>query len=241
MKQRDIELLSSYLDGQLSSGDSARLETRLRTDPALRSVLQDLRSARTVLRQLPMRKAPRNFTLTPKMVGRNPPLPRSYPVFRFAATLATILLFFTFGLNFMGRQLAAQPPMYGMGGGGAVDTFESAVVTEPPAAAAEAATELPAEEPSIAMAPPLTATLSAEEAANARAMETAVSKEPGADPGAAADSGPAQGAPQAPAETASAQSVSRVWQWLLAGIALVSVFIMVLMRQVSANRWRSKG
>ena len=70
MKQRDIELLSSYLDGQLSSTDAARLEARLRTDPEMRSVLHDLRGARSLLRQLPMRKAPRNFTLTPKMVGQ---------------------------------------------------------------------------------------------------------------------------------------------------------------------------
>ncbi|HEX5836519.1 MAG TPA: hypothetical protein VFY26_01720, partial [Anaerolineales bacterium] len=69
MKQRDLELLSSYLDGQLSSSEATRLEARLRTEPDLRSVLQDLRGARTVLRQLPMRKAPRNFRLTPQMVG----------------------------------------------------------------------------------------------------------------------------------------------------------------------------
>ena len=75
MNRRDIELLSSYLDGQLSPSDSARLETRLIREPELRSVLRDLRSGRSVLRQLPMRKAPRNFTLTPKMVGKNPPLP----------------------------------------------------------------------------------------------------------------------------------------------------------------------
>ena len=108
MKQRDIEILSSYLDGQLSSADAARLEARLRTDPEMRSVLQDLRGARSLLRQLPMRKAPRNFTLTPKMVGKNPPLPRSYPLFKFSATLASILLFFTIGLNILGPQLAAQ-------------------------------------------------------------------------------------------------------------------------------------
>src|SRR5512139_2609985 len=136
MKQRDIELLSSYLDGQLSSADTARLEARLRTDPELRSVLQDLRGARSLLRQLPMRKAPRNFMLTPKMVGRNPPLPRSYPVFRFTATLASILLFFTFGLNLLGPQLAAQPAGFGMGGGGAPDPYAAAeAATEPPAAA----------------------------------------------------------------------------------------------------------
>ena len=54
MKQRDIETLSSYLDGQLSSADAARLEGRLRTDPEMRSVLQDLRGARSLLRQLPV-------------------------------------------------------------------------------------------------------------------------------------------------------------------------------------------
>ena len=73
MNFRDVELLSSYLDGQLKLSDSARLERRLSLDPDLRAVLDDLRSARGLLRQLPMRKAPRNFTLTPKMVGKNPP------------------------------------------------------------------------------------------------------------------------------------------------------------------------
>src|SRR5512138_3946146 len=107
MKQRDLELLSSYLDGQLSSSDAARLEARLRTDPEMRSVLQDLRGARGLLRQLPMRKAPRNFTLTPKMVGKNPPLPRTYPAFKFVTVLTTLLLFFTLGVNFMAVQTAA--------------------------------------------------------------------------------------------------------------------------------------
>ena len=247
MKQRDIELLSSYLDGQLSSADSARLEARLRTDPEMRSVLQDLRGARSLLRQLPMRKAPRNFTLTPKMVGKNPPLPRSYPVFKFSATLATILLFFTMGLNILGPQLAAQPAVFGMGGGGGPDiTLESAAATELPAAAAEmateapAATESPAEEPSILMAPPSTATAAAEDAT--RIMETAVSKQSDTQAADAASSGLAQESAQAAVPpTTPANKVSQVWQWLLAGIALISLFIMALMRQLSANRWRSKS
>src|SRR5512146_937709 len=125
MKQRDLELLSSYLDGQLSSSDATRLEARLLTEPELRSVLRDLRSARGLLRQLPLRKAPRNFTLTPKMVGKNPPLPRAYPAFRFVSALATLLLFFTLGLNFLVPQMASQAPVGGMGGGGAPDTFLS--------------------------------------------------------------------------------------------------------------------
>jgi hypothetical protein len=59
-----------------------------------------------MLRQLPMRKAPRNFRLTPKMVGKNPPLPRAYPAFRFTSALATILLFLSFGLNFLRQRLS---------------------------------------------------------------------------------------------------------------------------------------
>src|SRR5512133_1558920 len=179
MNQRDLELLSSYLDGQLKSSDYARMEAPLSTDPNLRPVLNDLRSARGLLRQLPLRKAPRNFTLTPKMVGKNPPLPRTYPVFRLAATLATILLFFTFGLNFMGSQLASQQYAFGMGGGGgAPEVQSSSLATEPPAAAAApAATEAPAQEPSIGMAPLLTATAPAED--TARTLMNPASKEAG--------------------------------------------------------------
>src|SRR5512145_3530643 len=122
MNHRDLELLSSYLDGQLKPSDSARLEARLASDPDLRAVLSDLRSARGLLRQLPMRKAPRNFTLTPKMVGKNPPLPRTYPAFRFVTALATLLFFFTMGVNFLAPQMASQPA-FGMGGGGAPDVY----------------------------------------------------------------------------------------------------------------------
>src|SRR5215211_2028487 len=153
MNNRDLDLLSSYLDGQLRPSDSARLEARLSADPHLRAVLDDLRAARGLLRQLPMRKAPRNFTLTPKMVGKNPPLPRAYPAFRFTSALATILLFVSFGLNFLRPQLASPSPAFGMGGGGAPDTF-AAEAASAPATEAPAATEAPVnQEPSVAIAP----------------------------------------------------------------------------------------
>src|SRR5829696_4073093 len=152
MNNRDLELLSSYLDGQLKPSESARLEARLSTDSDLRAVLDDLRAARRLLRQLPMRKAPRNFTLTPKMVGKNPPLPRSYPAFRFVTALASLLLFFSLGLNFLVPQMAAQSPNFGYGGGGGSPEISSASEAPafPEAAATEApGIEAPAEEPSI--------------------------------------------------------------------------------------------
>ena len=241
MKQRDLELLSSYLDGQLNSSDSTRLEERLRVEPDLRSVLRDLRSARSLLRQLPMRKAPRNFTLTPKMVGRNPPLPRAYPAFRFTSALATFLLFITFGLNFLRPQLATATSQFGgMGGGGAPDTFaaEAAPVTEAPAATEAPAVEAPPapEESSVLTAPLPTGSAIAED--TARAAETELAKtQASAD---AAGSGLAEQAPQPASGNLTAPLVSPVWQWLLAGVALLSAFVMALMRQLSINRWRRK-
>ena len=231
MNHRDLELLSSYLDGQLKLSDSARLEARLSSDPDLRGVLDDLRAARGLLRQLPMRKAPRNFTLTPKMVGKKPPLPRSYPAFRFVTALASLMLFFTLGLNFIVPQMA-QAPVLGMGGGGAPDLFsaqapaaaESSVMTEAPAAAA------PVEEPSIQMVPEPTATISA--ADNAREIQTPAEK---------------QGLPnetviaeQPPAQNPASPPIPPAWQIMLAGIALLGALIMVLMRQAAANRWRRR-
>ena len=226
MNQRDLELLSSYLDGQLSPSDSARLEKRIHADSNLRAVLEDLRGARSLLRQLPMRKAPRNFRLTPKMVGKNPPLPRSYPIFKFATTLASLLLFITFSLNFMRPQLESAPPALGMGGGGGVEeaTF---------AAEAAAATEAPAaEEPSILMAPMPTGTITAQED-TARA-ETAVAKNGDTENGLDAGQEPSQ------VVVEEVPFVSSLWQWLLAGVALLSAFIMALMRQLAINRWRRK-
>ena len=231
MNQRDLELLSSYLDGQLKPSDSARLEARLGSDPDLRSVLDDLRAARGLLRQLPMRKAPRNFTLTPKMVGKNPPLPRSYPAFRFVTALASLMLFFTLGLNFVVPQMASQSPDFGFGGGGAPDPYsaqapaaESAPATEAPAA------EAPAEEPSLLVAPAPTQTISPAADSTARELETPAEEKGVTNEADVMEQPPAQSPVQPP--------VPQSWLIALAGIALLGALIMLVMRQAAASRWR---
>jgi hypothetical protein len=89
---RDGELLSAYLDGQLAPRERADLERRLRGDPLLRAALVELHRTRTVLRSQPRLRAPRNFMLTPQMVGmprrRTPSL---YPTLRLASALAGLL------------------------------------------------------------------------------------------------------------------------------------------------------
>jgi len=223
---RDVELLSAYLDGELSQAENARLETRLKSDPQLRTVFNDLSQSRSLLRKLPARRAPRNFTLTPKMAGLKPPVPRAFPIFRFASALAAILFVFSFAVNLtvpiLSNTSAAAPMIaYGKGGGGGADpTMEAAVLAtnmaEAPAAAAPvapAATEAPAATGSPALiapaAPMATASAQDNQALTptpeaARTMASAETETPSPAGGAPADQGLNQTAPfeqPAPQET----------------------------------------
>jgi anti-sigma factor RsiW len=220
MNFRDVELLSTYLDGHLNPSDSTRLESRLSSDPDLRATLDDMRAARGLLRRLPARKAPRNFTLTRKMVGLKPPLPRSYFTFRFATALATLMLLCTFAVNGFASQVALRSaaPAFGMGGGGAPESEFFEAVTEAPAA-----TEAPAEEaPSIQMAPESTETPSAAED-SARSAETPAEKsgETGDQPG-----------------VGNVPPIPPVWQGVLVVIVLVGGLTALVLRQSTISKWR---
>ena len=122
MKFQDVEHLSAFLDGQLSASESSRLEARLAADAGLRRLLDDLRVARGLLRRVPRRQAPRNFTLSPVNPRVRAPQPRSVPMMRYAGLVASILFAFAAAVNsltpLVARNLAAAPaPAFGMGGG----------------------------------------------------------------------------------------------------------------------------
>ena len=217
MKFKDVELLSAYLDGQISPSDSSRLESRLLTDPELASTLQALRESRGLLRRLPKRRAPRNFTLTPKMVGQKPPLPRSYPILRFATALAALLFVFSTAANQAARLSAFAPQaVHGIGGGGG-DGNDAAQA--PMMEAAPAATEAPATEPTMGMALVLTAT-----------------------PEAAADTGRAAKEPGdlLPAPTPAPFQIPTAWTIAFAVIALLGAASMFALQRLAAKKWRSK-
>lgn len=150
---RDIEQLSEYADGQLNESDSKRLKARLESDRELDSVLTDLSFSRNLLRLLPKRKSPKNFTLTRQMVGLKPPLPKTYPLFRLATVFATVLFVFSFSVNALSPFVSFSAPQFAFGfggGGGAPAAAQEAPATEESmmfesAPAEEAATEAPAE------------------------------------------------------------------------------------------------
>jgi anti-sigma factor RsiW len=136
---RDMEALSAYLDGQISPSERTRLEKRVQSDAALAAALQEFSQTRALLRRTPQRRAPRNFTLTPRMAGIRPPMPRLVPVFSWASAVAMLLVIFTLGAGLVGRLSAgtaapilAAAPSGGIGGG------PPAAATQAPALAAPA-------------------------------------------------------------------------------------------------------
>lgn len=135
----DVEQLSALLDGKLSRAEAERIQARLRSEPALQALFSDLQETRQILRRVPKRKAPRNFTLTPQMAGVKPPMPRALPTLRFATMLATFLLVFSMAANAIAPSLTqtAQAPAFGMGGGGGPEATMGpelmAPASEPPA------------------------------------------------------------------------------------------------------------
>ena len=100
LSPKEWQQISEYLDDQLSPKDKNRLEERIRVSPDLRSGLEELRHTRLVLRSVPQRKVPHNFTLTPEMV-RPRSISRLFPVLSFSSALATILMVVTLVLKLL--------------------------------------------------------------------------------------------------------------------------------------------
>lgn len=93
----DEELLSAYLDGQVTPQDQRRIEAALAADPALAGALGSLRYTKALLAEAPRLPAPRPFTLHEAMLGRTQRrsgwLAWLQPAFlRGAAAVAAVLL-----------------------------------------------------------------------------------------------------------------------------------------------------
>ncbi|HMK07513.1 MAG TPA: zf-HC2 domain-containing protein, partial [Anaerolineales bacterium] len=65
LSPRDLELLSAYVDGELSPRQKQDLEVRLASEADLQRGLAELRSVKANLAALPEERVPRNFTLRP--------------------------------------------------------------------------------------------------------------------------------------------------------------------------------
>lgn len=78
-RERRDELLSAYLDGELSAEEQTRLEAQLAADPALRAELDALRHTVALVRNLPVVPVPCNFILPQAATARPRPAQRARP------------------------------------------------------------------------------------------------------------------------------------------------------------------
>ena len=99
LTKREWLLLSAYLDGQLSAKEERQVEELLQTKAASREALEALGRTRQVLKHVPTKSVPRNFTLTPEMVQK-PLLPSFSRVLSYSSVLAGLFLVVVIALDF---------------------------------------------------------------------------------------------------------------------------------------------
>ncbi len=90
---RDYELISAYLDNQLNSKERAKFEARLKAEPELLKELQEISRTRSLLRNMPRLRAPRNYYIKPQAVPVRRTL-RLAPVFGIVSAVASVVLVF---------------------------------------------------------------------------------------------------------------------------------------------------
>ena len=89
--ERDYQLLSAYLDGVLSPQDMLYVEKLLVENDHAKKAYQELKKVKTLLRFLPARKVPRDFTLSVHET-RKFQIPSLAGVFRYSTAVSAILL-----------------------------------------------------------------------------------------------------------------------------------------------------
>jgi len=129
LSTRDLELLSTYIDGELSARGIARLLPRLDREPGLKQALEEMKAVVQQMGSLPEAPLPRSFTLTPETAGIRS-RPRAYPIFQLATALAAIAFVALVGLDTVVGQ-------FSLASRGAVmsDVVQEALVAAPQAEA----------------------------------------------------------------------------------------------------------
>jgi len=147
LTQRDWMLISAYIDSRLSPSQIEHIEGRLKADSQFKAAIDEIAYTRRLLRSLPQKHAPRNFTLARETTKA--PLKALWlqPALSYASVLSALLLVVVFaGSYLLGGTSLATPktsapmvemlpadyavtedqapkiiqwnPMLGMGGGG---------------------------------------------------------------------------------------------------------------------------
>lgn len=96
---KQMQMLSSCLDGELRGDELAKLSESLAADPRMAAEMADLLKVKSIAKELPTVKPPRNYRLTTIEAEEARPKPfweRLFPIFRGAAAFCALALAFVF-------------------------------------------------------------------------------------------------------------------------------------------------
>ena len=133
LSPQEWQLLSAYLDNQVSPAERNQIEKQLASDAAYRQAAESLRQTRTVIRGMPLRQVPHAFTLTPDMVKARRKW-GLFPALRLSSAFAAIASVVLFALQLMPGMLKAAAPTAAPAAPAAMEfsTADGAAGTEPP-------------------------------------------------------------------------------------------------------------
>lgn len=109
--QHELELLSGYLDEQITDDEHATLEQRLQDDAALRNELEELRATVTLLHHMAPVSPPRSFTLDPALAKPARPFWSNWllPVGSVAVLLLAVTITVVYSGMLSGSPVASTP------------------------------------------------------------------------------------------------------------------------------------
>jgi hypothetical protein len=133
LSPQEWQLLSAYLDNQVSPAERNQIEKQLASDAAYRQAAESLRQTRTVIRGMPLRRVPHAFTLTPDMVKARRKW-GLFPALRLSSAFAAIASVVLFALQLLpGMMNVAAPAAAPVAPDAmALSSAEEAIGTEPP-------------------------------------------------------------------------------------------------------------
>lgn len=86
---RDLKLISAYIDAELSDRQARALLHRFDVEPELKQAYLEMKQTVRTLRGLKPLPVPRNFTVTPEMLGEKKR--RAFPILQFATGLTALV------------------------------------------------------------------------------------------------------------------------------------------------------
>ncbi|MBA4384507.1 MAG: hypothetical protein C0410_07205 [Anaerolinea sp.] len=114
LTQKDWLLISAFLDGRLSDVENTALKTRLDSDADFKSAFHEIQYTRRLLRSLPPKRAPRNFTLSAEYAKKRSlkwGLNRFFGWVSAASAVAVMAIFAWSNLFVFQAKMAAPAPM----------------------------------------------------------------------------------------------------------------------------------